>query len=228
MEPINQIFTISLFFLPIVLTCLSELLFKSYLKEVEPIESGHWSRISGVVLMIIGIIIFTHTGLISFSTIIAGFSWNSQIIPAVLLSVILSTLAGLYISKKVRSVQIAKGIMFPFHRRWEYLAVWILYLFFYEIYFRQFLFPYAEWGLLTALIFNLVLYSLAHVHKGVQQAFACIPFGVLLCLVTLFTHNLWASFLGHFALAFSDQFIGPKYFQFKWKISIIQLLNSKS
>jgi membrane protease YdiL (CAAX protease family) len=84
-----------------------------------------------------------------------------------------------------------------------YALVWIIYLTFYEIYFRGYLlylaFPVSS--LYTIIAFNLFLYAFVHINKGWQQVVMSFPFGFLLCLVTLYTGHIWFALIIHIQLA---------------------------
>jgi len=49
----------------------------------------------------------------------------------------------------------------------------------------------------AAVIINLVLYALAHFHKSRKEIVACIPFGLLLCVFTLWWHSVWPAIILH-------------------------------
>jgi membrane protease YdiL (CAAX protease family) len=112
-------------------------------------------------------------------------------------------------------------------KKWEYLIVWILYLLMYEFYFRTLLFPYHDGNLVSAIAINVCFYVLAHTHHG-KEAIGAIPYGIIICLVTASTGNLWAAFLSHLALAFIVQFIGRGLFQKSAKNFIHHHINQQS
>lgn len=96
---------------------------------------------------------------------------------------------------------------------------WAMYLLGYEFFFRGFmLYVMAEyWPVWLSILMNTVLYSLAHLHKNLQEVLGAIPFGIVLCLITLQTENFYTAFILHCLLAIStDSF--SIYFQGLYKI----------
>ncbi len=100
---------------------------------------------------------------------------------------------------------------------WQRFALnslgWFAYLLAYEYLFRGLLlFPvYEAYGLWTAISVNIALYSLAHLYKGAGETLGAIPFGLLLCLVTLYTGTILLSFLLHLALALSNDYLSIRF-----------------
>lgn len=87
-------------------------------------------------------------------------------------------------------------------------TTWILYLVAYELLFRGYLFfscleHYPLW--LTSTI-NVIIYSLSHLPKGIKETLLCIPFGLLLCMLTWYTGNIWSAVFIHIALALSNDY----------------------
>ncbi|MGF1636132.1 MAG: CPBP family intramembrane glutamic endopeptidase [Cyclobacteriaceae bacterium] len=96
--------------------------------------------------------------------------------------------------------------------RWTPLLIgvnfisWGLYLFAYEFLFRGFLLflLVSHFPIWLSILINTILYSLAHVHKNKQEILGSIPFGIVLCLITLQTGNFITAFLLHLILATSS------------------------
>lgn len=84
---------------------------------------------------------------------------------------------------------------------------WILYLLAYEYAFRGILF----FACLTylpanaAITINVVIYSLFHIQKGAKEAFASIPFGIVLCYLVLESNSIWPPVFLHIVLALSNE-----------------------
>lgn len=93
---------------------------------------------------------------------------------------------------------------------------WIIYLFGYEVFFRGFLLSesLASCSLITAVVVNVTVYALSHFHKGSGEVMASIPFGLLLCLLTIASGSVWCAFILHTALALSNEWfsINNKFF----------------
>jgi len=84
---------------------------------------------------------------------------------------------------------------------------WIIYLLGYELMFRGFLlFGCIEvLGIWPAIAINTAIYSFAHFFKGIGETVGAIPFGILMCVLTLHTGNFMLAFLVHCFLAVSNQ-----------------------
>jgi membrane protease YdiL (CAAX protease family) len=87
-------------------------------------------------------------------------------------------------------------------------TTWILYLLAYELLFRGYLFFLCleHYPLWVACTINIVIYSLSHLPKGIKETFLCIPFGLLLCMLTWYTGNIWSAVFIHIALALSNEY----------------------
>lgn len=84
---------------------------------------------------------------------------------------------------------------------------WFGYLLAYEFLFRGVLFlgSLSMLGLIPAIALNTVIYALAHLPKGIKETFGSIPVGILVCVITYTTGNIWASFLIHLTMAVSNE-----------------------
>jgi len=84
---------------------------------------------------------------------------------------------------------------------------WIIYLFSYEFLFRGFLLFSSEraFGIWIAVAINVILYAAAHIPKGMRESLAAVPFGIILCLLTLWTQTIWIAFISHSVLALSNE-----------------------
>lgn len=85
---------------------------------------------------------------------------------------------------------------------------WFIYLFAYEYMYRGILlFGLIDYfGTWPAIMVNTIVYSLAHIPKGNREAVAAIPFGILLCVLTLRTGTIWIAVMVHLALALSNDY----------------------
>lgn len=90
---------------------------------------------------------------------------------------------------------------------------WVFYLLGYEYLFRGILLfgVYEDWGFWGAIATNTAIYSLAHFNKGPGETLGAIPFGVLLCLITLSTGTIWFALLAHLSLALSNDYFSIRY-----------------
>ncbi len=91
-------------------------------------------------------------------------------------------------------------------------ATWALYLAGYEFLFRGLLlFPFlSRLGTAGTLIFNLLLYALAHLHKGWREVAGSFVFGTILVLATIYSGSLMISYLSHLVLALSNGFFAAR------------------
>lgn len=92
---------------------------------------------------------------------------------------------------------------------WINIISWGVYLFGYEFLFRGFLLitGIPILGILQAIAVSTLFYSLAHIPKGLKETIAAIPFGLILCFITIETQNIWAAFFAHLVLAISNDFV---------------------
>jgi hypothetical protein len=87
-------------------------------------------------------------------------------------------------------------------------AGWAAYLFAYELMFRGFLLrAMLPYGVPAAVALNILLYVVVHVPKGLTEAIAAIPFGLLVCYLTLEFGTIWPAFVLHLALALANSFV---------------------
>lgn len=91
-------------------------------------------------------------------------------------------------------------------------VTWLIYLFAYEAFFRGLLLFsfYYTFGAITAIIVNILLYVLVHFPKGSKEMIGSVPFGLLLCIITLNTGSFLAAFLIHGIMATSYEFFSIK------------------
>lgn len=85
---------------------------------------------------------------------------------------------------------------------------WISYLFAYEFMFRGILLTtcYYSFGFWPAVAINLSFYSATHIPKGLNETIGAIPYGLLLCYVTISSGSIAVSFITHVALALTNDY----------------------
>ncbi len=90
---------------------------------------------------------------------------------------------------------------------------WIAYLLGYEYMFRGLLLMGCaeSWGEWPAIAINVCVYALAHVPKGHKEAIGAIPLGLLLCLFSLHTGNIWAAWLIHSTMALANEWFSLRF-----------------
>ena len=121
--------------------------------------------------------------------------------------------------KKIRSLNTYHHLP-PMAVVYPYLALRILFLFWYEVYFRGILlFSSTEiLPVFPAVALNLLLYFIIHLPDGKKQAIGSIPFGLVLCAFCLVSQSVWPAIILHLALSLSYELplMLPKPFK-SWK-----------
>lgn len=86
-----------------------------------------------------------------------------------------------------------------------YLLLRIVFLVLYECFFRGVLLFILlnEVEVMPAILINVTLYALAHSYSNHREIIGCIPFGFLLCLITLMHLSVWPAIIIHLTLAMS-------------------------
>jgi hypothetical protein len=94
---------------------------------------------------------------------------------------------------------------------------WSAYLFAYEFLFRGFLlFTTArELGAEIAIIINISLYVMAHIHKGIVESLGSILMGALCCHISLEAGNIWPAAFVHIVLGLSNEWLSLWWLQRK-------------
>jgi hypothetical protein len=100
---------------------------------------------------------------------------------------------------------------------------WIVYLLGYELCFRGLLlfscyYYFGAAGAWVAIAINASIYSFAHFFKGIGETVGAIPFGIIVCVISIFTGNFMVAFLVHCSLALSNQTVAfIAHPDMKWK-----------
>jgi membrane protease YdiL (CAAX protease family) len=83
-----------------------------------------------------------------------------------------------------------------------YLLLRGLFLICYEIFFRGVLlnFCIAHTTFPAAIAINVGLYTIAHIFSSRQELIGSVPFGIVLCLLTLYTRSVWPAVIIHVML----------------------------
>lgn len=83
---------------------------------------------------------------------------------------------------------------------------WMIYLFGYELLFRGILlysFLFA-WDANVAIFISVLIYALAHIHKGRFETIGSVPLGILFCIITFWTQSFITVFILHCTIAISN------------------------
>jgi membrane protease YdiL (CAAX protease family) len=159
-----------------------------------------------IVFHIAGILIF------GFTPVLSGHGYSYLTIQPIASIMILVTIAlvGLCIiisyhlaSKKFNQFPLTVSLQIPGNFLIViYFITRILFICFYEIWFRGFLLNYGidNLGTLSAVLVNVCLYSLLHMVNGRQEMISCIPFGILLCYLSIWQGSALPAIAIHLAL----------------------------
>ena len=87
------------------------------------------------------------------------------------------------------------------------------YLFAYELMFRGILLSVCVMmlGVWPAIAINVALYSTTHLPKGPAETIGAIPFGLLVCYITLTTGTIWVAVVIHIILSLSNDYLSVHY-----------------
>lgn len=95
----------------------------------------------------------------------------------------------------------------PYLNSISYISIRIIYLAVYEWFFRGLLLISLQTVLGTtwAILFNTILYTLAHFHKDKKEMIGCIPLGISLCIITLWWQSVWPAVLIHLLISMINE-----------------------
>lgn len=102
-------------------------------------------------------------------------------------------------------------------------ATWGLYLSAYEFLLRG-LFFFSCWrafGLTAAVLLNMLVYGLFHLHKGAKEMAGSIVLGAVLCASVFLTRSIWPAFGAHLVLALSTEWSSIHFspdMKMKWRL----------
>jgi membrane protease YdiL (CAAX protease family) len=90
----------------------------------------------------------------------------------------------------------------------SYFFVRFVFIACYEIWFRGLLLNYGidHFGIISAILFNVGIYSLLHIVNGKQEMISCIPFGFLLCFLSIWQGSALPAVVIHLALTITYEF----------------------
>jgi membrane protease YdiL (CAAX protease family) len=85
----------------------------------------------------------------------------------------------------------------------RYVSLRFLFLCAYEIFLRGYLLPDSIHyiGITKAVVLNVALYTLLHAPGDKKETIACIPFGILLCVICIWLNAVWPAIVLHVSLS---------------------------
>jgi len=99
---------------------------------------------------------------------------------------------------------------------------WAVYLFSYELFFRGILLfcSIHVFGITLAIVFNAIVYSMAHLSKGKFEAIGSIPLGVVFCIMAYLSGSFLVVWMLHMVMAISNDlfciyYSSEKFYQLK-------------
>jgi membrane protease YdiL (CAAX protease family) len=77
----------------------------------------------------------------------------------------------------------------------------------YEWFFRGLvLLGFSAWlGITWAIVINVILYAMLHAHKSRKEMLGCVPFGILVCVFTMWWHSIWPAIIFHMQLVIINE-----------------------
>ncbi len=106
-------------------------------------------------------------------------------------------------SAKDKNIFQSETIQLSINNKSLYFIIRIVFLFSYEFFFRGVLFfsLLEMHGLFIAITMTTLLYVLIHIFDTRTEIIGAIPFGIILCLFSYFTHSIWMAFIIHMTLS---------------------------
>jgi membrane protease YdiL (CAAX protease family) len=89
----------------------------------------------------------------------------------------------------------------------QYAFLRIVFLMMYEWFFRGLLLiSFSVWlGVDWGIVVNILLYVILHAHKSKKEMLGCVPFGLLLCVFTIWWHSVWPAIIFHLQIAIINE-----------------------
>ncbi len=115
------------------------------------------------------------------------------------------------------------------HTRHIFLSIifWFVYIFGYEFFFRGVLWflCYNAFGFWSALLINIILYSIIHLPKGIFMVTGSVPLGIVFCCLSSLTGSFYPAFIIHASMAITTElssvYHNPEFKLFVRKVTIV-------
>jgi len=210
----NQLGVLVMCYILLFLLCLWAWKMKSENLVSEKVLNGNWNLLH--IRHIGGILIMTAIPAVFLPVIPENlFHWPGSagliqtltltIAALILLLLVKNNRHGLVVDESIND----KDASFHAFHAILYIVVRSTFLICYEFFFRGcILFSCIDqFGTLAAIIINLVLYALIHSFNGKKEMYGAVPFGLMLCLFTIWYQSVWPAILLHLLLSSSHESI---------------------
>ena len=99
------------------------------------------------------------------------------------------------------------NIIIPGPAIFLYGSLRLLFLISYEWFFRALLLTNLSlWvGTGYGIVINVLLYALVHIHKSKKEIIGCLPFGLLMCVFTVWWQSVWPAIIFHLQIAIVNE-----------------------
>lgn len=170
------------------------------LTSVKALKLMNFKHLSGVLLFGIGFMVYRS----DFQFLIINSGFNNPLNSTLLLIIVV--LSG-FVSRRSAIKYFGDldtlSIVKPADRL-LYFSIRIPFLFFYELFFRGVLLhsSLVYTNILGAILINLILYTLIHSFNSRREIIGCLPFGIVLCLFSIYSNSIWPAFLIHTTFSF--------------------------
>lgn len=168
----------------------------------------------GVLPLVLSFAVFDGTSFESLGFIIKRDKLFFTILCCILLSLLIIPLVIISAKKEKNLINYpqARILVWTKSSLINYLFGWFIYLLGYEFLFRGFLFLILiePLGLWQAMAINVTLYSATHIPKGLDETIGAIPLGIVLCILTAISGNIWIAFVVHVIMAWTNSLTALK------------------
>ncbi|MEP6713604.1 MAG: CPBP family intramembrane glutamic endopeptidase [Ferruginibacter sp.] len=98
----------------------------------------------------------------------------------------------------------------------------IVFLFLYELFFRGVLLfsTIAIAGNVISIVINIALYTALHAYCTTKEIIATVPFGIVICLLSIASNSVWPAVLSHIIIAITTDWIIVFSIKKSYKLSI--------
>lgn len=171
----------------------------------EKVQKGNWMLVhirhaGGMIIMVLIPVIFLpviHEGLLTWPQHIDSIQVFVLMITGLLLFIL-----SFKETEKISGENTKNGHKSFIHAI-VYMVLRISFLVSYEWFFRGIIFfsCVSLWGVFPAIVINTILYAFIHSFSGRKEFLGSIPFGIILCVFTIWWQSIWPAILLHLFLS---------------------------